>query len=118
METSQTSRRSSGSPSAQKPRKTFPCSCTYRCKGRLKQLTRATYLKHAQFREIDAQREAEVEGEAEEGEAIALPLENEDPDESFLPESNRTTKVLIPNIMSITFSLTIGIQRTFRSSQW
>lgn len=38
----------------------YPCSCTQRCKGRLKQVTRATYLKHAQFREIDAQQEARV----------------------------------------------------------
>jgi hypothetical protein len=56
-----TSRQSSGAPSPQKAKETFACSCTQRCKGRLKQLTRVTYLKHAQFREIDAQREAQAE---------------------------------------------------------
>ncbi len=75
--------------STQKAKKTFPCSCTYRCKGRLKQVTRATYLKHAQYREIDAQREAEAEQQM-----IAPLLENEE-SESVLPEGNGTIEVLI-----------------------
>lgn len=40
-------------------KETFACSCTQRCKGRLKYLMRATYLKHAPFRELDAQRDTE-----------------------------------------------------------
>ena len=39
---------------AQNTRKLYTCSCTRRCKGRPKQITRATYLKHAQFREADS----------------------------------------------------------------
>ena len=45
------------SPLPQRQKQTYTCSCTQRCKGRLKQLTRVTYLKHAQFRELDAQQE-------------------------------------------------------------
>ncbi|KJA20803.1 hypothetical protein HYPSUDRAFT_196511 [Hypholoma sublateritium FD-334 SS-4] len=46
------------SPVPQRQKQTYMCSCTQRCKGRLKQLTRVTYLKHAQFRELDAQKGA------------------------------------------------------------
>ena len=51
----------------------------------MKQLTRATYLKHAQFREIDAQRETEAQAEG---------LTAPDLDES-IPEDNETNKVLL-----------------------
>ena len=43
----------------------YTCSCTRRCKGALKQLTRATYLKHAIFREMDEQQEAQVQADEE-----------------------------------------------------
>lgn len=47
---------------AQNTRKMYTCSCTQRCKGRPKQITRATYLKHAQFREADsAQQRVDLE---------------------------------------------------------
>ncbi len=72
-------------------RKTFPCSCTHHCKGRLKQLTRATYLKHAQFWEIDVQRETEAQAEG---------LTAPDLDES-LPEDNETNKVLLDLLLSL-----------------
>ena len=39
----------------------YACSCTQRCKGRLKQLTHATFLKHAIFRENDARNGVQVD---------------------------------------------------------
>lgn len=72
----------------------FPCSCTHRCKGRLKQLTRATYLKHASFREIDAQREAEPQAEG-----LTAPHLDKS-----LPEDNDTTKVLSYLSLSLIFA--------------
>lgn len=57
------------SPNIKKARQTFTCSCRHRCKGIVKQLTRATYLKHAIFREIDEQQESQAQAD----EAIDLP---------------------------------------------
>ena len=82
--------------STQKAKKTFPCSCTYRCKGRLKQVTRATYLRHAQFREMDAQKEAEAEQQP----MLAPLLENEE-SESVSPEDDGTIEVLIHSYINL-----------------
>ena len=81
------SQQQSGPLPAEKTKKKFPCLRTHRCKGRLKQLSRTTYLKHALFCEIDAQREAEAEG------STAPPHFQEDP-EFVLPGDNETTEVL------------------------
>ncbi len=56
-------------PNIKKVKQTFTCSCSRRCKGIVKQLTRATYLKHAAFREIDEQKESQAQVD----EAINLP---------------------------------------------
>lgn len=69
-------------PPQQKAKHTFSCLCTQRCKGRLRQLTRITYLRHAQFREIDAQQEAQAADLSQANERIALSLENESSSDS------------------------------------
>ena len=84
--TSRISRQQPGPPPAEKTKNMFPCLCTHHCKGCLKQLTCTTYLKHAQFCEIDAQREAEAEG------LTAPPHFQEDP-EFVLPRDNETSEV-------------------------
>ena len=91
-----TAQLTSRSLSPQNAKKTFPCSCTLRCKGRLKQVTRATYLRHAQFREMDAQKEAEAEQQP----MLAPLLENEE-SESVSPEDDGTIEVLIHSYINL-----------------
>ena len=81
---SQNSHQNSRPPPPQKSKTTYFCSCTYCCKGLLKQITCATHLKHAQYCERDAQRETGME--ADQMTAVALPLENGDEPKSFEPE--------------------------------
>ena len=99
---SQTPHQNSRPPLPQKLKPTYSCLCTYHCKGLLKQITCATYLKHAQYRERDTQREAGME--ADQTTAIAIPLKNGNEPESFEPKDIGVTKVLTL-VMSIPIHL-------------
>ena len=111
---SQTPCQNSQPPLPQKSKPTYSCLCTYYCKGLLKQITWATYLKNAQYCERDTQREAGME--ADQTTAIALPLKNGNEPESFEPKDIGVTKVLtLVMSIPISSSLTVRIQRIFLS---
>ena len=88
-------------------KETFACSCTQRCKGRLKYLTRVTYLKHAPFQELDAQRDLE-QTTIHSPPSIATGLSS---------GNSRNTTVLSSHSYVYLVSLTFHTTRTFCSPQ-